>query len=352
MALHIPAEARILIVDDQALNVRVLEGMLRHAGYTNLTSTTDAREALSLYHDLQPDLLLLDLRMPHLDGFQILERLQPDLPPETYAPIVILSADVTLEARQHALTLGAKDFVTKPFDRTEVLLRIQNLLETRFLHRTLHTQNQHLEQLVRIRTQEVEAAQLEILERLAQAAEYRDDDTGQHTQRVGQMAALLAEALGMSARDVQLIRQAAPLHDVGKIGISDTILLKRGKLTSDEFAIMQTHAVIGAAILARSRHPLLEVAEEIARTHHERWDGSGYPARLENEAIPLAGRIVAVADVFDALTHARSYKPAWPVAEAIAEIVRQRGRQFDPTVVDAFVHLMADGHTTTVDNDA
>ncbi len=343
MPLHEPADARILIVDDQELNIRVLEGMLRHAGYTNLTSTTDSRDVLALYDKLQPDLLLLDLRMPHLDGFQILEQFQPHLLPETYVPIVILTADVTLEARQRALTLGAKDFVIKPFDRTEVLLRIRNLLDTRFLHRTLQAQNQHLERLVRVRTQEVESAQLEILERLAQAAEYRDDDTGQHTQRVGQVAARLAEVLGLPTGEVDLVRQAAPLHDVGKIGISDTILLKPGKLTPEEFATMQNHTTIGARILARSRHPLLQKAEEIARTHHERWDGSGYPQRLSGEAIPLAGRITAVVDVFDALTHVRPYKSAWTVEEAIAEIVRQRGRQFDSRVVDAFMHMIENG---------
>jgi PAS domain S-box-containing protein len=198
---------------------------------------------------------------------------------------------------------------------------------------------QLLEQRVRERTADLAQSQIEILSRLARAAEFRDDDTGQHTQRVAHLAARLAQALGLPDAFVALLRQAAPLHDVGKIAISDLILLKPGKLTEAELATMRTHAAVGAALLSDGQSEVMRMAERIAGTHHERWDGSGYPRQLAGEAIPLEGRILAVADVFDALTHDRPYKSAWLVAEAVAEIARQRGTQFDPQVVDAFLTL-------------
>jgi PAS domain S-box-containing protein len=196
-----------------------------------------------------------------------------------------------------------------------------------------------LETAVRDRTAELEEARLEILRRLALAAEYRDEDTFEHTERVGVSAALIAEQLGLPSADVTTLRLAAPLHDVGKLGVSDTILLKPGRLTVAEFEQMKRHTLDGACILAGSSSDVLELAEQIARGHHERWDGDGYPTGLAGDAIPLCARIVAVADVFDALTHTRPYKHAWPVADAVAEIHRCRGSQFDPTVIDAFERL-------------
>jgi putative two-component system response regulator len=323
--------AKILIVDDELSNVRLLEVILLQAGFEHVESTMDSRQTLSLFQALQPDLLLLDLNMPHMDGFDILGQLMPLIPQETYMPVLVLTADITTVAKQKALAAGAKDFLTKPFDRIEVLLRIENLLHARLQHVVL-------ENRVRERTQDLEASQLETLQRLALAAEYRDDDTGLHTRRVGYCSSRIADALSMSSRDVDSILHAAPLHDVGKIGISDTILLKPGKLTEEEFATMKRHTVIGARILSGSSSPWLRMAEEIAMTHHERWDGSGYIG-LVGEAIPLTGRIVAVADVFDALTHERPYKQAWPIDKALAEIEAQKGRQFDPQIVEAFLQL-------------
>jgi putative two-component system response regulator len=332
-------QARILIIDDEESNVLLLQELLRHAGYSNLCCTSDPRQVLALYIDYQPDLILLDLNMPYLDGHALLRQIGPRVPSGSYLPILVLTADITPEAKQGALSLGAKDFLTKPFDRTEALLRMRNLLETRFLHLQVQDQNKNLEKAVAERTSELKETQIEILERLAHAAEFRDDNTGEHTRRISESSALIAHALGMSKEWVELIRRAAPLHDVGKIGIPDSILLKPGKLTTEEFEVMKTHVHIGASILSGSRSPALQMAEVIALTHHERWDGAGY-ARLKGEAIPLEGRIVTVADVFDALTHSRPYKPAWSTEESLGEINRLSGKQFDPQVVHAFLSVL------------
>jgi putative two-component system response regulator len=330
--------ARVLIVDDEEANVELLRRILARAGFTRVEWTTDSREAASLYVQHRSDMILLDLHMPHLDGLDVMDQLN-EIAEASYLPILILSGDLTPEARQQALSRGAKDFLSKPFQPDELLLRMKTLLETRMLYIQVQTQNQLLEAKVRERTRALEEAQVEMIERLAMAAEFRDDNTGQHTQRVGQMSALLARQLGLPDGQVALIRRGAELHDVGKIGVPDSILMKIGKLTPEEFEIVKTHTAVGARILSGGKFPLLRLAEEIAFTHHERWDGSGY-AGIRGTDIALAGRIVAVADVFDALTQQRPYKPAWPVADAIAEIDRQRGRQFDPAVVDAFLRIL------------
>ncbi len=339
----IPRTARILLVDDEPVNVHLLERILARSNYARVTSTTDPTRVLALYDDLQPDLILLDLHMPPPDGLTLLRQLRALIPGDDHRPILILTADTTLAAKQRALALGATDFLTKPLDAVEVVLRIRNLLETRFLHRRLHNENGVLEDRVRARTREVEQAGIEVLERLALAAEYRDDDTGQHTQRVARTAALVAHTLGLTEDQVDLIRRAAPLHDVGKIGVPDGILLKPSALAPEERERMETHTVIGARILSGSQFTLLRLAEEIAHSHHERWDGGGYPRGLRGEDIPLAGRIVAVADVFDALTHRRPYKGAWTVAEALTEVERQSGGQFDPRVAESFLASLRSG---------
>jgi putative two-component system response regulator len=335
-----PITARILIVDDQPSNVMLLEGILQEEDYTDYRSITDSRQALQVFMEYEPDLILLDLQMPYVNGFELMKKLRAHIPAGAFLPILVLTANITPEAKRQALAQGATDFLTKPFDQTEVVLRIRNLLQTRALHLQLQDQNQFLEQKVRERTMELEETQIEILERLALAAEYRDDDTGEHTKRVGQMSAQIAQALGLSGREVELIRRAAPLHDVGKIAIPDSILLKPSKLTSQEFELMKTHTRLGAKMLSGGRFSLLQWAEEIALTHHERWDGTGYIG-LRGESIPMTGRIVTVADVFDALTNERPYKKAWSYDEAIEEIQRQSGRQFDPLVVEAFLQAVA-----------
>lgn len=325
--------ARLLVVDDEEANVRLLKRILERAGYSEVRGTTDAREVESVVGEFNPDLLLLDLHMPHIDGFGVLERLAPRLNGAGDLSVLMLTGDATPEAKRSALSLGAKDFVAKPFDAGEVLLRIRNLLETRFLYRTLEKQNGALETRVKERTRELDDSQLEIVERLARAGEIRDDATGRHTQRVGDLSALLAEALGAGSRFVDLIRRAAPLHDVGKIGIPDSILLKAGKLTESEIAIVQSHTVIGARLLSGGNSELVKMAERIALSHHERWNGRGYPNRLAGENIPFEARIVGLADFIDALTHKRPYRAAWPLEAVLSEVRHESGKHFDPVLV-------------------
>lgn len=332
--------ARVLVVDDEPANVRLLERLLAAAGCTGVVGLTDPREARELFEAYLPDLVLLDLHMPHRDGLTVLDELRAATSPGAWVPVIVLTADVTPPARTAALSRGASDFLVKPLEATEVLLRIRNLLRTRALHVALRRDNDLLEERVRARTAELERAQQEILSRLARAAEYRDDVTGGHTQRVGHLSARIGRALGLPDEEVEMLRRVAPLHDVGKIGIPDAILMKRGGLSPDERRTMERHTLIGADILSGSHFPTLQRAAEVALTHHLRWDGTGYPSGARGEEIPVAGRIVAVADVFDALIHARPYKRAWTVAEAAEEIRLQAGRAFDPAVVEAFLSLL------------
>lgn len=325
-------EASILIVDDEISNVVLLERMLRQAGYTNVHGTTDPRAVPVLFAERHPDIVLLDLHMPHVDGFETLDRLSAMIQHDAYMPILVLTADVTMTARVKALASGARDFVTKPFHVSEVLLRIRNLLQTRSLHMGLCGRLQET-------AKETDEAHLEILNRLARAAEYRDDETGEHIARVGRSAEKLARALGLPDGEAEMLGVAAPLHDVGKIGVADAILLKPGPLTPDEFENVRAHSIIGAGILSGSRAPVVHLASEIARSHHERWDGSGYPQGLKGTEIPIAGRIVAVVDVFDALTHDRRYKEAWELGRTLEEIASQSGRQFDPEIVTTFLGI-------------
>jgi putative two-component system response regulator len=329
-------QARILIVDDDPRDLLALESVLQNAGYSHIISTTDARQTGRLYRQIQPDAVVLNLHMPSEDGFHVMSQLESLLPRGTHLPVLAMSSESSPENRRRALEAGADDFLLKPFDDAEVLLRLRNLLRMHWAHDHLRNQKQILQERVQARTRELQNAEREMLERLALAAEYRDDDTGQHTKRVSRTAALLAHAIGWSPQRIELIRQAAPLHDIGKIGIADGILLKTGPLIPEEIETMRQHAVIGARILSGSRSPMLQLAEQIALSHHEHWDGGGYPFGLIGEEIPLPGRIVAIADVFDALTNERPYKKAWPLDKAVIEIKRLGGSQFDPDLVKAF----------------
>ena len=328
--------ARILIVDDQEANVLLLERLLQASGYTNFISTQDPRQILQLYLKSQPDLILLDLMMPYLDGFAVLEQIRSRVPEGEYLPILVLTAEVTTDAKKKALSMGAKDFLIKPLDAIEVMLRIRNLLETRQLHQRLQNQNQVLEERVLEQTRALEQARVEILQRLAATAEYREDPSGEHAQRVGETAAMLAHAVGLPKGQVDLIRLAAPLHDVGKVSVPDALLLKPGKLTPEEFEQIKAHTALGAKILSGTQVPLLQLAEEIALYHHEHWDGGGY-AGIKGTSIPIAARLVAIAETFDVLTHEKPYRKALATQEALAEIAKQSGRQFEPKLVDALL---------------
>lgn len=265
-----------MIIDAQVSNVLQLERLLQEEGYPNFVSVSDSREALASFLGFKPDLVLVDLHMPHLDGYGVMQQLRKNMVPDSFLPILVLTTDITPEAKRRALLEGATDFLAKPLDPVEATLRIRNLIQTRSLYLQLQDHNKILDQKVRKRTQQLEQAQIEILERLAQAAEYRDDDTGEHTQRVGKMVAQIAAGLGLPNEQVEQMRLAAPLHDIGKIDIPETILLKPGKLTPKEWKVIKSHTTIGAKILTGSQSPLLQMAEEIARTHHEHWDGNGY----------------------------------------------------------------------------
>ncbi len=330
--------AKILVVDDEPANTILLESLLKRWGYRNVTVTNDATRALPLCESLEPDVLMLDLHMPKLDGFQIMESL-PGPVDGVRMPVIVLTADASRETKRRALATGAHDLVTKPFDIDEVSLRVENLLYTRQLELSAREHRQLLETRVTERTEDVEVAHRETIQRLAVAAEYRDDAVGDHIFRVSRTTARLAEKLGQDPVVVDLFRSAATLHDVGKIAIPDQVLLKPGKLDAHEWELMQEHTFKGAEILGGSSAQVLVAAADIAMMHHERWDGTGYPRGLKGEEISLAGRIVAIADVFDALIQRRPYKGAWEIEDAVAEIRGQSGRHFDPAVVTAFDQL-------------
>lgn len=314
----------------------MLERVLSTAGFLHVTGLTDPVRALEAIIERSPDLILLDLHMPDLDGMTILKKIRVELAPGEYLPVIVLTADVNPETKRLALDSGATDFLTKPFDVVEVGLRVRNVLETRHLSRMLADRNQWLEERVAERTRQLEESQREIADRLALITEFRDDITGRHTQRVGAMSAVISGRMGVDAETMDVLRIAAPLHDLGKVAIPDHILLKPGRLTPDEYEQIKMHVSVGAKILGGGASPILRMAESVALYHHERWDGTGYFG-LVGEDIPLPARIVGVADVFDALCHVRTYKPAWPRERAVAEIVARRGTHFDPVVVDAFL---------------
>lgn len=321
---------RILVVDDDETVTGTLKRILEASGYSHVTTTNDSRRALPLFREVHPDLVLLDVHMPHLDGLYVLKLLRSQLADDEYLPILVITGDDQRELKRQALRSGGNDYLTKPFDREEVELRVRNLLKTRDLHLSLEHQVQQ-------KVGDLKQAEVEIARRLAAAAELRDYGGEEHTQRVGRMSALIAEGMSLPAGDVEAIRHAAPLHDIGKIAIPDEILLKPEALTLEELEIVKQHTTIGARALTGSRSPILQVAEEVALYHHENWDGSGYTPGLAGEAIPLVGRIVAAADCFDALTSERPYKRAWPIGEAIDFVKEESGSKFDPAVVEALV---------------
>ena len=327
-----PAET-LLIVDDEPANLLLLERMLSSQGYQQLELVADPRRVIERYQACRPDLVLLDINMPHLDGYEVIEQLKalgdPLLP-----PIIVLTAQHGREFQLRALAAGARDFFTKPFDLNELAMRVRNMLDAQLAHRLLHDQKAVLEEMVRERTEALRKTQLQVVQSLGMAAEYRDEETGNHILRMSHTCALLARAVGWDEAQVELVLHSSPMHDIGKIGIPDAILLKPGKLDPAEWDIMKTHTAIGARLLGGDDSDLMRMAREIALTHHEKWDGSGYPLGLAGTAIPQAGRIAALADVFDALVSERPYKRAWSIEAALDFIREQSGRHFDPELTE------------------
>jgi putative two-component system response regulator len=334
--------ARILIVDDEPAYLDLLSRFLNSIGYKNTRTTGDPFAVAQLVIDFDPDLILLDLRMRGMDGIAVMQQLEP-YTTRFYLPILVLTGDISEEAKRASLSSGARDFLNKPFDLTEVRLRIENLLETRFLHVELQRQNAQLEESVARRTAELEESRREVLDRLSTVSDYRDDVTGKHTRRVSAMSTELALELGIDDEESQIIGAAAALHDIGKVGIPDFILMKPGPLTREETTLMKTHTTIGARMLAGSQSHVLQIAEVIALGHHERWDGGGYPQGLQGEDIPFHARIAGLADVVDALGSDRPYRPAWEFDRVRTLVEEESGRHFDPEVAGAYRRLVEKG---------
>lgn len=349
--------AKILIVDDEPINVKVCQKYLNELGYKRCIGLTDSTRTIAVILEERPDVVILDVMMPIVSGVDVLRliRKHDEL---THLPVLILTASSDRTTKLTVLNLGATDFLTKPIDPSEMAPRVRNVLSVKRYQDSLRDHAHALEQAVRQRTAELELSRMDVIHCLARAVEYRDDHTGRHVERVGRYSGIIARALGLDENIVMMIEQAAQLHDVGKIGVPDEILLKPGKLTPEEFERMQKHTLfgrnivermsereweklrqhvqIGCRILDTPRSPLLSMAARIALTHHERWDGTGYPLGLAGEDIPLEGRITAVADVFDALCSVRPYKPSYPIDKCFSILKSESGTHFDPRLIEAF----------------
>ncbi len=331
--------APILVVDDKEANVLLLENLLRQRGYVNVTSTRDPFSVAELHRVRQFALILLDMQMPGLDGLGVMGQLRRDAN-RNFLPVLVVTAQTDGDLRLRALEGGARDHVTKPFVAAELAQRIRNLLEVELAYRDRIEHAALLERKVQERTRDLEETQFEILRRLARAGEYRDNETGNHVHRVSQTSRALALAAGLDQALADMIQHASPMHDVGKIGIPDGILLRPGRLEGEDLEQMRRHVEIGGSILGGHTAPIMRMAHRIAMGHHERWDGSGYPSGLKGDAIPIEARVVAICDVFDALTSARPYKQAWSVQASIDYLHAESGRHFDSALVQCFVSIL------------
>ena len=351
-------QAKIMIVDDEPTNIEFVQQVLQLDGYSRFVTTTQAAVAVALLREEEPDVVLLDLMMPRVSGLEILTQVRTT-DALCMTPIIILTAATDRETKLHALEAGATDFLRKPVDASELVPRVRNILAVKTYQNHLQICSRNLAEAFRLRTAQLEASRQDVIHCLARAAEFRDDDTGCHILRVGKYARLIGEALGMSSKEGEILEQAAQLHDVGKIGVPDEVLLKPAKLNEEELAVMrkhcafgkhilrrassdddrqlQRHAELGARILGVGTAPVLELATRIALSHHEWWDGTGYPLKLKGEEIPLEGRITAVADVFDALSSKRCYKDSFPLDECFAIMREERGTHFEPRLLDLFL---------------
>lgn len=356
-------QAKVMIIDDEMLVIKVVKRYLSAEGYANFVVVNDSRQALEKIWEEQPDVILSDIHMPEVSGLDILRARQKNAK-LTSIPVLILSGSSGNEVMREALELGATDFLAKPVDPYALSLRVQNALIVKSHHDHLASYALDLEEQVSRRVKQLEDSREQIVHCLARAAEYRDNETGEHIIRVGKYCRVIAKELGFPEKYCREIELGAQLHDVGKIGIPDSILLNPGRLTSEEFDVMKAHCGVGLEIMeplsqqdgerVRSHassggfimetvdSPMLQLAASIARTHHEKWDGTGYPEKLAGEAIPIEGRICCVADVFDALCSERPYKPKFPLKKCLEIMLSERGTRFDPKVLDAFFARFAE----------
>lgn len=345
---------RIAIIDDSDINLTLVKALVTKLGDCEPLLFEDSRRGLAWCSENLPDLVIVDYMMPELDGIQFITRLRA-VPGREEIPILMITASDDRDVRYEALNIGATDFLNKPVDRIEFSVRVRNMLSLNASRKKLADKAAWLADEVRKATAVIRAQEQELLFRMSRAAEFRDPETGAHILRMSHYSRLIAAALGLSVAEQTLILQAAPMHDVGKIGTPDGILLKPGRLTPDELVIMRQHAQIGYELLKGSESAVLQSAATIALTHHEKYDGSGYPNGIAGEAIPLFGRIVAVADVFDALTSARPYKEAWPLERAADFMRENSGSHFDPACISAFFESWAEVlevHTRYQDRDS
>lgn len=332
---------RVLVVDDEAANRKVFQAMLSVEGHA-VSLAENGMQALEAAAAQRPDLILLDVMMPGMTGFEVARRLKAS-PSTKHVPIIVVTALDDRDSRLEGLKAGAEDFLTKPVDRVELAARVRNLLRLKEFNDFLADHNRLLEQQVAERTRALVASYRETITTLNRAASYKDEETGAHVARISFYTVEIAQALGMDAEFRETIHHASPMHDVGKIAIPDAVLLKPGKLEPHEWEVMKTHAALGAKLISGGRSPYLTMGVDIAMSHHERWDGGGYPAGLAGEAIPLPARIMQICDVYDALRSKRPYKPAFPHEQSIEIITKGDGRtmpgHFCPAVLAAFSRI-------------
>ncbi|MBF0319016.1 MAG: two-component system response regulator [Nitrospirae bacterium] len=321
----------VLVVDDTPENIEIINGLL--SPFYQIKVALNGEKALKIaISQNPPDLILLDIMMPGMDGYEVCRRLKADLTTKGI-PVIFLTAKTEVEDEAKGFEVGAVDYIMKPISPPIVLARVRTQL-------ALYDQNRELEEKVRQRTTEIHETRVEIIRRLGRAAEFKDNETGLHVIRMSYYSRLIALSHGLNISAAEMIYQASPMHDIGKIGIPDRILQKTAKLDDDEWVVMKEHCAIGDMIIGRHDSELLEMARVIALTHHEMWDGSGYPNGTAGQDIPIEGRIIAIADVFDALTSKRPYKEAWPVEEAVDLIENTKGQHFDPALVEAFANVL------------
>jgi len=327
-------EKEILIVDDKVENIELLNKFLKKEGY-KLRNATNGKTALLSVQAKQPDLIILDINMPQMNGFEVCKRLKADKK-TAHIPVMFISALNDLQSKIEAFNVGGLDYIIKPFSSEEVLARVRIHLELSDYQHNLEAKVQNGLKEIKALNKEIEETQDEMIVTLASILDAKDDDTGKHVMRVAEFSKLLAELYGLPQQEIDLIYKASPLHDAGKVAIPDNILNKPGKFTPEEWEIMKTHAIKGYEIFQNSHRPILQMAGTIAKEHHEKWNGTGYPYGLKEYEINIAGRIVILADVFDALTHKRVYKDAWSYEEALAFIHEQKGIMFEPKLVELF----------------